>query len=266
MIKEKHAFVSGGKTYYKQMVKGKVITANTAEELEQKVTEYKNLIKSGKQDYSQITLGDYIFTWYDKKQKEVQECTAIPYRYAAVEIIKRIGKTRLLDCTPALLESCVQGFANEKLKSTGHYPSQDYIDNMVSVLRMIFKQAKKEMIFPYNYAEDISVKTKTKRKGTGHRALTEEEINRIAYSDVDELVYQSQLHNALDLAMSERLTEEQRQIIHRQYYDGCEDFMCSPPYATEKRRQAVVLVYCSYKSACVVLNAELSKRVLSTSL
>lgn len=178
-MKEKHAFYSNGKRYYKQMVKGKVIVANDADELKQKVDDYKALIEAGKQDYSEKLLGDYIFDWYDKKKQEVQECTAVPYKYAAVEIIKRIGKTRLIDCTPALLESCVQGFANEKLKSTGHYPSQDYIDNMISVLRMIFKQAKKEMIFPYNYAEDISVKTKTERKGTGHRALTEEEINRI---------------------------------------------------------------------------------------
>lgn len=47
-----------------------------------------------------------------------------------------------------------------------------------------------------------------------------DEAAELAYSEVEELVYQSQLHNALDLAMSERLTEQQAAIITDRFYNN----------------------------------------------
>lgn len=177
--KEKNTFFSNGKKYYKRMFKGKMFTAKTEEELERKILEYKTMLSFGKPELADITIGEYIIMWYGKKQKEVQKVTAVPYKYASVEIIERIGKVKLSDSTPALLENCVKEFANTKLKTTDNYPSQKYINALITVLRMVYKQAKKELIFNQNFAEDISVKSKSTRKGTGHRALNEEEINRI---------------------------------------------------------------------------------------
>lgn len=181
--KEKNVFYSNGKKYYKKMVQGKVLTAKTQEELNEKVDNYKKLLKIGQKELCDMTMQEYIFRWYEKKEKEVQHCTITTYKYAAFEVIKRIGKQKLLDVTPAMLQDCVSDFASTKSKFTNHYPSQKYIDNMVKVLRMVFDRAVDELIFPSNYAKNISAKTKTTRTGMGHRALDEDEIKNIINFD-----------------------------------------------------------------------------------
>lgn len=177
--KKKGQCIINGQTYFKKYFNGKVFYGKTEDELRQKIEKYDSLIGTSLQKTPDITIGEYINKWLSEVDGTVEKCTYSFYQYGAKAMINRIGKYKLTDSTPALLENAVKDFAKTKCKNTGDYPSQDYIKSAVTVLRRVYKVAKKEMLFQWNLAEDIEVKSLRKAKKSRHRALTQEEVTRI---------------------------------------------------------------------------------------
>lgn len=169
-----------GNEYYVKKINGKPLYGKTVAELERKIKVAETSVKA-KKDVSEITLGDYIIDWHESIEGDVAKSTHENYGYFCLEIIKRIGNKKLIDCTPLLLEDCVKDFSKTKCPKTGDYPSQRYIKGLVVVLKMVFKKAKKGLLVPCNYAEDITVKSRKSKtaKSNKHRSLTDEEIKRI---------------------------------------------------------------------------------------
>lgn len=166
--------------YYRRQVNGIRFCAPTPELLEKKIRQYFNRINGAADEQRKyMTISEYIIEWHEEIEGSIQHSTYNFYKYAAWQIITRIGFKPIISATPALLENCVKDFANTKLKDGKNYPSQKYIDSVITVLKLVFKKAKKELLLPANYAEDISVKSKSTKKGTKHRSLTQEEINRV---------------------------------------------------------------------------------------
>ena len=166
--------------YYRRQVNGIRFCAPTPELLEKKIRQYFNRINGAADEQRKyMTISEYIIEWHEGIEGSVQQCTHDLYGYSAWQIITRIGFKPIISVTPALLENCVKDFANTKLKDGKNYPSQKYIDSVITVLKLVFKKAKKELLLPANYAEDISVKSKSTKEGTKHRSLTQEEINRV---------------------------------------------------------------------------------------
>ena len=171
----------GEKTkYYRRQVNGIRFCAPTPELLEKKIRQYFNRINGAvDEERKYMTISEYIIEWHEEIEGSIQQSTYDFYKYAAWQIITRIGFKPIISVTPALLENCVKDFANTKLKDGKNYPSQKYINAVITVLKLVFKKAKKELLLPANYAEDISVKSKSTKEGTKHRSLTQEEINRV---------------------------------------------------------------------------------------
>ena len=171
----------GEKTkYYRRQVNGIRFCAPTPELLEKKIRQYFNRINGAADEQRKyMTISEYIIEWHEEIEGSIQQSTYNFYKYAAWQIITRIGFKPIISVTPALLENCVKDFAKTKLKDGKNYPSQKYINAVITVLKLVFKKAKKELLLPANYAEDISVKSKSTKKGTKHRSLTQEEINRV---------------------------------------------------------------------------------------
>lgn len=166
--------------YYRRQVNGIRFCAPTPELLEKKIRQYFNRINGAADEQRKyMTIYEYIIEWHEEIEGSIQHSTYNFYKYAAWQIITRIGFKPIISATPALLENCVKDFANTKLKDGKNYPSQKYIDSVITVLKLVFKKAKKELLLPANYAEDISVKSKSTKEGTKHRSLTQEEINRV---------------------------------------------------------------------------------------
>ena len=166
--------------YYRRQVNGIRFCAPTPELLEKKIRQYFNRINGAADEQRKyMTISEYIIEWHEEIEGSIQQSTYDFYKYAAWQIITRIGFKPIISVTPALLENCVKDFANTKLKDGKNYPSQKYIDSVITVLKLVFKKAKKELLLPANYAEDISVKSKSTKEGTKHRSLTQEEINRV---------------------------------------------------------------------------------------
>lgn len=166
--------------YYRRQVNGIRFCAPTPELLEKKIRQYFNRINGAADEQRKyMTISEYIIEWHEEIEGSIQHSTYNFYKYAAWQIITRIGFKPIISVTPALLENCVKDFANTKLKDGKNYPSQKYIDSVITVLKLVFKKAKKELLLPANYAEDISVKSKSTKEGTKHRSLTQEEINRV---------------------------------------------------------------------------------------
>ncbi|MDY5934779.1 MAG: site-specific integrase [Oscillospiraceae bacterium] len=181
--KEKYAVTINGYKYYRCMVNGEVILEKTLEAMEQK---RERLIRTKERigsNYTDITIGQYSKDWYIEKAQDITDGASRPYAYAVDWIVSSIGKYKLIDSTPEMLEQCVKRFAKTKLANVNNYPSQKYIDDVIAVLKMIYKKAKKELIFPNNYAEGIQVKSISTRKNTGHRTLSMEEQKRIIEFD-----------------------------------------------------------------------------------
>lgn len=166
--------------YYRRQVNGIRFCAPTPELLEKKIRQYFNRINGAADEQRKyMTISEYIIEWHEEIEGSIQHSTYNFYKYAAWQIITRIGFKPIISATPALLENCVKDFANTKLKDGKNYPSQNYINAVITVLKLVFKKAKKELLLPANYAEDTSVKSKSTKKGTKHRSLTQEEINRV---------------------------------------------------------------------------------------
>lgn len=166
--------------YYRRQVNGIRFCAPTPELLEKKIRQYFNRINGASDEQRKyMTISEYIIEWHEEIEGSIQQSTYDFYKYAAWQIITRIGFKPIISATPALLENCVKDFADTKLKDGKNYPSQKYINAVITVLKLVFKKAKKELLLPANYAEDISVKSKSTKEGTKHRSLTQEEINRV---------------------------------------------------------------------------------------
>lgn len=166
--------------YYRRQVNGIRFCAPTPELLEKKIRQYFNRINGAADEQRKyMTISEYIIEWHEEIEGSIQHSTYNFYKYAAWQIITRIGFKPIISVTPALLENCVKDFADTKLKDGKNYPSQKYINAVITVLKLVFKKAKKELLLPANYAEDISVKSKSTKEGTKHRSLTQEEINRV---------------------------------------------------------------------------------------
>lgn len=166
--------------YYRRQVNGIRFCAPTPELLEKKIRQYFNRINGAADEQRKyMTISEYIIEWHEEIEGSIQHSTYNFYKYAAWQIITRIGFKPIISVTPALLENCVKDFAKTKLKDGKNYPSQKYINAVITVLKLVFKKAKKELLLPANYAEDISVKSKSTKEGTKHRSLTQEEINRV---------------------------------------------------------------------------------------
>ncbi len=168
------------KKYYRRQVDGVRFCAPSEEELDSKIKKYFNgRINSTIVGKKEQTVADYIIDWHDSVKSEVATSTSDLYGYAAKQIISRIGKYKICEITPLILEECVKDFANTKLKDKKYYPSQRYINVIINVLNIVFKRAQRELLIPFNYADGITVKSKSKKVNTKHRALTREEINRV---------------------------------------------------------------------------------------
>ena len=170
----------GGIKYYTRTACGKKFYSNISQEdADAKAEEYKKLKDRYIAD-PDISVADYVIKWYDNYKDQVGEHTADQYYYCCQVIIEYLGNYRLADTNPLILENEMRAFASTKLKTTKDYPSQKYISQIISVLKLIYKQAKKERFFDFNYAEDISVKSKKDRdSGKKRRALTPEELDRV---------------------------------------------------------------------------------------
>lgn len=172
-----------GSVYYRAYYDRKAFWAKDKETLFDKIEDYiKHRESPGIDD--DTTVNDYIIRWYKKIQdSELTKATIENYGYCVIPIIERIGEYKLKSITPMALEDCVTDFANTPLKNNPmNYPSQAYINRVIRVLKLVFKDAKKELVFPSNYAEDLYVKSKSKGSH-GHRALSEEEIIRVLNFD-----------------------------------------------------------------------------------
>ena len=170
----------GGIKYYTRTACGKKFYSNISQEdADAKAEEYKKLKDRYIVDPN-ISVADYVIKWYDNYKDQVGEHTADQYYYCCQVIIEYLGNYRLADTNPLILENEMRAFASTKLKTTKDYPSQKYISQIISVLKLIYKQAKKERFFDFNYAEDISVKSKKDRdSGKKRRALTPEELDQL---------------------------------------------------------------------------------------
>ena len=168
------------KRYYRKQVNGIRFCAPSPEMLDEKIRKYFEKLENQNDEHRELmTVADYIIEWHESTKCNIATSTFNTYSYAAKHIIARIGSVQICNVTPAILENCVKDFAYTKLKDRKNYPSQKYIDSLITVLKLVFKKAKKELLLPYNYAEDISVKSISTKEGTKHRALTEEEICRV---------------------------------------------------------------------------------------
>lgn len=166
--------------YYRKQVNGKRFCATSEEELDKKIRTYlKTLEPSAEIDRGEMTITDYTLEWYDKIEKDVAHSTYDFYGYAAKQIMFRIGDKRINEITPAMLENCVRDFAHTLLKDGVNYPSQKYINSLITVLKLICNQAANELILPRNYAENLKIKSISTKTNTKHRALTDKEINQI---------------------------------------------------------------------------------------
>ena len=178
MAKRKHGVTN--KRYYRKQVNGIRFCAPSPEKLDEKIRKYFEKLENQNDEHRELmTVADYIIEWHESTKCNIATSTFNTYSYAAKHIIARIGSVQICNITPAILENCVKDFAYTKLKDRKNYPSQKYIDSLITVLKLVFKKAKKELLLPYNYAEDISVKSISTKEGTKHRALTEEEICRV---------------------------------------------------------------------------------------
>ena len=178
MAKRKHGVTN--KRYYRKQVNGIRFCAPSPEKLDEKIRKYFEKLENQNDEHRELmTVADYIIEWHESIKSSVATSTFNTYSYAAKHIIARIGSVQICNVTPAILENCVKDFANSKLKDNKNYPSQKYIGSLITVLKLVFKKAKKELLLPYNYAEDISVKSISTKEGTEHRSLTEEEICRV---------------------------------------------------------------------------------------
>lgn len=178
MAKRKHGVTN--KRYYRKQVNGIRFCAPSPEKLDEKIRKYFEKLENQNDEHRELmTVADYIIEWHESIKSSVATSTFNSYYYAAKHIIARIGSVQICNVTPAILENCVKDFANSKLKDNKNYPSQKYIGSLITVLKLVFKRAKKELLLPYNYAEDISVKSISTKEGTEHRSLTEEEICRV---------------------------------------------------------------------------------------
>lgn len=169
-----------GKQYYTRTVCGKKLYSTISQaDVDAKAAEYKKLVNRSVRDPN-IRVADFVVQWYEDYKDDIGEHTADQYYYCCQVIIKYLGRYKLVDTTPMILETEMKAFASTRLKTTGNYPSQKYIGSIISVLKLIYKRAKKERLIDYNYAEDISVKSKQDRSaGSKRRSLSTEEINQV---------------------------------------------------------------------------------------
>lgn len=169
----------GEHTYYKKYFNGHTYYGKTPEELAEKLKKAQLTLGTSIEKNPTITIEEYAKKWLTKVKDTVSDSTYSFYSHGVKIVTDRIGRELLVNSTPALLENCVTGFAHTECKQTGDYPSQDYIRAATTVLKQIYKQAKKEMIFQFNYADDIKVKSLKQSKKKKHRSLTQTEINRV---------------------------------------------------------------------------------------
>jgi integrase len=169
-----------GKGYYTRIACGRKFYSTISQaEADAKAEEYRKL-KERDVFNPDITVAEYVLRWYERHKQKVGAHCAEEYYYRSKTIISLLGRYKLKDITPLILEDAVEEFSCTKLEQTKDYPSQKYINQIISVLKLIFKQARKERYFDYNYAEDVSVKSKKSNKNSGaRRALTTEELHRI---------------------------------------------------------------------------------------
>ena len=162
-----------GKGYYTRIACGRKFYSTISQaEADAKAEEYRKL-KERDVFNPDITVAEYVLRWYERHKQKVGAHCAEEYYYRSKTIISLLGRYKLKDITPLILEDAVEEFSCTKLEQTKDYPSH-------SVLKLIFKQARKERYFDYNYAEDVSVKSKKSNKNSGaRRALTTEELHRI---------------------------------------------------------------------------------------
>ena len=126
--------------YYRRQVNGIRFCAPTPELLEKKIRQYFNRINGAADEQRKyMTISEYIIEWHEEIEGSIQHSTYNFYKYAAWQIITRIGFKPIISVTPALLENCVKDFANTKLKDGKNYPSQKYIDSVITVLKLVFK-------------------------------------------------------------------------------------------------------------------------------
>lgn len=177
--KEKYSFVANGHKYYRCMVHGKTITANTLEDMMAKKERQLRIDEMAANGFKNVTIGEFSEHWYERKAQLITDGASRPYAYSVAWIQSTIGNVPLIDSTPQLLINCVEKFAETKSKTTGKYPSQKYINHLTSVLKMIFKEARNQLILEWNYAEDIKVKAKGNPKPNPHRSLSKEEQKRV---------------------------------------------------------------------------------------
>lgn len=170
----------GTKKYFTRVCNGKKFYSSISQaDADAKAEQYRKLKERSIKD-PDISVADYVVRWYEGYKNEVGPHTADHYYYCCRVIIEYLGYYKLTDTTPMIIENCMKEFAATKSKQTDDFPSQKYITSVVSVLKLIYKQAKKEQYFDYNYAEDIRVRSKkVDKSSTRRRSLTPEEINRV---------------------------------------------------------------------------------------